>query len=55
LRYERKLCGVATTWTLGIENLADKRYWRESPTQFGHVYLYPGAPRTLRLSMTAAL
>ena len=55
LRYERKLGGVATTWTLGIENLADKRYWRESPTQFGHVYLYPGAPRTLRLSMTAAL
>jgi iron complex outermembrane recepter protein len=55
LRYERKLGGVATTWTLGIENLADKRYWRESPTQFSHVYLYPGAPRTLRLAMTAAL
>jgi iron complex outermembrane receptor protein len=55
LRYETKVAGTATTWTLGIDNIADKRYWKESPTQFGHVYLYPGAPRTFRLSFTAAL
>jgi iron complex outermembrane receptor protein len=55
LRYETKVAGTATTWTLGIDNIADKRYWKESPTQFGHVYLYPGAPRTFRLSVTAAL
>ena len=55
LRYERKLGAAATTWTLGVENLADKRYWKESPYQFSHVYLYPGAPRTLRLAFTAAL
>jgi iron complex outermembrane receptor protein len=55
LRYETKVAGAATTWTLGIDNLADKRYWKESPYQFGHVYLYPGAPRTFRLSVTAAL
>jgi iron complex outermembrane recepter protein len=55
LRYERKLDGTATTWTLGVDNVANKRYWKESPFQFGHVYLYPGAPRTLRLSVTAAL
>jgi iron complex outermembrane receptor protein len=55
LRYETKVAGKETTWTLGIDNIADKRYWKESPTQFGHVYLYPGAPRTLRLSVTAAL
>jgi iron complex outermembrane receptor protein len=55
LRYETRLNGVATSWTLGVENLADRRYWKESPYQFGHVYLFPGAPRTLRLMMTAAL
>ena len=55
LRYETKLGGSATTWTLGVDNLTGKRYWKESPFQFGHVYLYPGAPRTLRLAFTAAL
>ncbi len=55
LHYSSKLGGTATRWTLGIENLTDKRYWKESPYQFGHVYLYPGAARTLRLSFTASL
>ena len=55
LRYETRLAGAATTWTLGVDNLADKRYWKESPYQFGHVYLYPGGPRTFRVSVTAAL
>jgi iron complex outermembrane receptor protein len=55
LRYDTRVRGVATTWTLGVENLADKRYWKESPYQYGHVYLFPGAPRTLRLAVTAAL
>jgi iron complex outermembrane receptor protein len=55
LRYETRMGASATTWTLGIDNIADKRYWKESPYQFGHAYLYPGAPRTLRLSVTAAL
>lgn len=55
LRYESKMAGVATTWTLGIDNLFDKRYWKESPYQFGHVYLFPGAARTLRIAMQVAL
>lgn len=55
LRYEAKMGSTATTWTLGIDNLLDKRYWKESPYQFGHVYLYPGAPRTLRLAFSASL
>jgi iron complex outermembrane receptor protein len=55
LRYETKVGGAATTWMLGVDNLANKRYWKESPTTFGHIYLYPGAPRTVRLSVTAAL
>jgi len=40
---------------VAVDNLADKRYWRESPQQFGHYYLYPGAPRTLRFSVQADL
>lgn len=55
LRYDTRLNGRATSWTLGVENLADRRYWKESPYQFGHVYLFPGAPRTLRLAVTVAL
>ena len=55
LRYETGAGGALTTWTVGVDNLADKRYWRESPYQFGHVYLYPGAARTFRVSVTAAL
>jgi iron complex outermembrane recepter protein len=49
--YDTKVNNVASTWTLGIDNLADKRYWRESPKQFGHYYLYPGAQRTLRATV----
>jgi iron complex outermembrane receptor protein len=49
--YDTKVNNVASTWTLAIDNLANKRYWRESPKQFAHYYLYPGAPRTLRASV----
>jgi iron complex outermembrane receptor protein len=55
LRYDTKVQGVKTSWTLSVENIADRRYWKESPAQYGHVYLFPGAPRTLRLAFTAAL
>jgi iron complex outermembrane recepter protein len=41
------------TYTLGIDNLANRRYWREAPSQFGHIYLYAGAARTLRLAAEA--
>jgi iron complex outermembrane receptor protein len=54
LRYEHRLAGAQATWVLGVDNLLDRRYWRESPLQFGHVYLYPGAPRTARVAFTAA-
>ena len=55
LRYETKLGGAPAAWTVGIDNVTDKRHWKESPFQFGHVYLYPGAPRTFRVALTAAL
>ena len=49
--YDTKVNLIASTWTLAIENLADKHYWRESPSQYGHYYLYPGAPRTMRATV----
>jgi len=49
--YDTRIQGMRTQWTLAIDNLADRRYWRESPKQYGHYYLYPGAPRTVRLAV----
>jgi iron complex outermembrane receptor protein len=52
--YDTRIDGTRTQWTLAIDNLTDRHYWRESPKQFGHYYLYPGAPRTLRLAVKAS-
>ena len=49
--YETQIQGTRNEWTLGIENLTNQQYWRESPKQFGHYYLYAGAPRNLRLTV----
>jgi iron complex outermembrane receptor protein len=55
LRY-RHTAGPATwTWRAGVDNLFDRRAWKESPYQFSHVYLFPLAPRTYRVSLEAAL
>lgn len=53
VRYATKMQGVATHWTLAVENLTDRRYYKESPTQYGHIYLFTGTPRTLRLALQA--
>ena len=51
-RYEQRVSGVGTlTWRVGVDNLSDRRAWKEAPLQFGHVYLYPLAPRTVRASV----
>jgi iron complex outermembrane receptor protein len=46
LRLQQRLEGTTLTWRAGVYNATDKRAWRESPYQYGHVYLYPLAPRT---------
>jgi iron complex outermembrane recepter protein len=55
-RYERK-ASAGVTWTLraGVDNVFDRRAWRESPYQFSHAYLFPLEPRTLRVSLQADL
>ena len=51
LRYETRLNGHPASWTLSVDNLLDRRYFKESPYQYGHVYLFPGTPRTFRLAL----
>ena len=55
-RYEVK-SNAGATWTLraGIDNVFDRRAWRESPYQFSHAYLFPLEPRTLRVSLQVDL
>lgn len=50
LGYQQTVLGKAAQYRVGIDNVMDKRYWKGSPTQFGNYFLYPGAPRTIRLT-----
>lgn len=53
LGYAQRLQGKAVRWQLGIDNLTDRIYWREAPTQsWGGVYLFPSTPRTIRASVS---
>lgn len=51
LRYQTRLNGHAASWTLAVENLLDRKYFKESPYQYSHVYLFPGQARTVRLAL----
>jgi len=46
------LAGANARLRLAVDNLTDRRAWRESPYQFGHAYLMPLQPRTWRASIT---
>ncbi|HYE70188.1 MAG TPA: TonB-dependent siderophore receptor [Aquabacterium sp.] len=45
LRYATTLGGRTLTLRAGVDNVADRRAWKESPYQFSHAYLYPMAGR----------
>ena len=51
LKYTTRLQGKVAHWRVGVSNLLDRRYFRESPYQYSHVYLFPGAPRTWRVGL----
>ncbi|HEY5633747.1 MAG TPA: TonB-dependent siderophore receptor [Burkholderiaceae bacterium] len=54
LAYTERRGAATLTWRLGIDNLFDRRYWREAPTQWwGGTYLFPAQPRSLRASVQA--
>ena len=54
-RYAQKIDTRTLVWRVGVDNVLDRRAWQESPYQFEHVYLYPMAPRTWRVSLSADL
>jgi iron complex outermembrane recepter protein len=53
--YDTKVNSIASSWTLAINNLANKHHWRESPHQYGQYFLHPGAPRTVRATVVFRL
>ncbi|MBK1711586.1 TonB-dependent siderophore receptor [Rubrivivax gelatinosus] len=42
--------GRSIVWRAGVDNVFDRKAWKESPYQFDHVYLYALESRTLRAS-----
>ncbi|MGN6827629.1 TonB-dependent siderophore receptor [Paucibacter sp. M5-1] len=54
-RYEHSLGNQLLIWRVGVDNASNRRAWKESPFQYGHVYLYPLAPRTWRASLELSL
>ena len=49
-RYSTRIEGYETVLRLAVDNLFDKRYWRDVGEFMGDGYLFQGAPRTARLS-----
>lgn len=52
LRYVTQWDRHALTWRLNIDNVFNHFYWRDTGTSGGDSYLFPGAPRLARLSLT---
>ncbi|MBK4998099.1 TonB-dependent siderophore receptor [Pseudomonas sp. S31] len=53
-RYSMDVEGYQTVLRLTVDNLFDKRYWRDAGEYMGDGYLFQGAPRTARLSATVS-
>ncbi|MGH8417694.1 MAG: TonB-dependent siderophore receptor [Pseudomonas sp.] len=53
-RYSTRFEGYDTVFRLTVDNLFDKRYWRDVGEYLGDDYLFLGAPRTARLSATVS-
>jgi iron complex outermembrane receptor protein len=51
-RYTTHVDGYETVLRLSVDNLFDKRYWRDAGEYLGDDYLFQGTPLTARLSAT---
>lgn len=49
LQWQARVAGQALQVRMAVDNLTDRRAWRESPYQFSHSYLFPLAPRTFKI------
>ncbi|MEO7051743.1 MAG: TonB-dependent siderophore receptor [Rhodanobacter sp.] len=54
LRHATQWNGHALTWRLSVDNLFNHSYWRDTGSSGGDSYLFPGAPRLARLSLSYA-
>ncbi len=52
-RYVQALGTTTLVWRAGVDNLFDRRAWREAPYQYNHAYLFPLEPRTFHASVEA--
>ncbi|GAB3043590.1 TonB-dependent siderophore receptor [Stenotrophomonas tumulicola] len=55
LRFQHQLRDHPVTWRLSVDNVFDKFYWRDTGSSSGDYYLFSGAPRQARLSVSFAL
>jgi len=55
LRFKHQVGEHPVTWNLSVDNLFNRFYWRDTGSSSGDYYLFPGAPRQARLSVTFAL
>ena len=52
-RYTQVAGSTTLVWRAGVDNLFDRRAWREAPYQYDHAYLFPLEPRTFHASLEA--
>ncbi|KAF1013401.1 MAG: Ferric-anguibactin receptor FatA [Stenotrophomonas maltophilia] len=55
LRFQQQLRAHPVTWNLPVDNVFNRFYWRDTGSSSGDYYLFPGAPRQARLSVTFGL
>lgn len=55
VRFQHALREHPVTWTLSVDNVFDRFYWRDTGSSYGDYYLFAGAPRQARLSVTFGL
>ncbi|MNK07924.1 Ferrichrome receptor FcuA precursor [compost metagenome] len=55
LRFRHALGEHPLTWTLSVDNVFDRFYWRDTGSTAGDYYLFAGAPRQARLSVSIGL
>jgi iron complex outermembrane recepter protein len=54
-RYQYKVRQTNWLWHMGIDNVFNRKAWRESPVDYGHTYLFSLQPRQLFLKMEISL
>lgn len=53
-RYRTRISGYDTVLRLTVDNVFDRRYWRDAGEYLGDGYLFQGAPRTARVSASVS-